>query len=140
VLDLKFVVENPDRVLERMAVRGLDEDQLLGGGDPWALDRDRRALLQKVEDLRHKQRLAGEEIARLGKAKQDASALKGEMKGVSDEIKSLEARQQEVEPALRDTLLGWPNLPDDSVPIGGPAGGRAAPLRLRAQGSLGSGP
>jgi seryl-tRNA synthetase len=131
VLDLKFVVENPDRVLERMAARGLDEDQLLGGGDPWALDRDRRALLQKVEDLRHKQRLAGEEIARLGKAKQDASALKGEMKGVSDEIKSLEARQQEVEPALRDTLLGWPNLPDDSVPIGGDA---AANVEVRRVG------
>ena len=131
MLDLKYVVENPDRVLERMAARGLDEDQLLGGGDPWALDRDRRALLQKVEDLRHKQRLAGEEIARLGKAKQDASALKAEMKGVSDEIKSLEARQQEVEPALRDTLLGWPNLPDDSVPVGGDA---AANVEVRRVG------
>jgi seryl-tRNA synthetase len=131
VLDLKFVVENPDRVLERMAARGLDGDQLLGGGDPWALDRDRRALLQKVEDLRHRQRLAGEEIARLGKAKQDASALKAEMKGVADEIKSLEARQQEVEPALREVLLGWPNLPDDSIPIGDDA---AANVEVRRVG------
>lgn len=118
MLDLKFVVDNRERVLERMAARGIAEEQLLAGGDPWALDRDRRALLQKVEDLRHRQRLAGEEIARLGKAKQDASALKAEMKGVADEIKSLEARQQQVEPALREALLGWPNLPDDSVPIG----------------------
>ncbi len=118
MLDLKFVVDNRERVLERMAARGLAEEELLAGGDPWALDRDRRALLQKVEDLRHRQRLAGEEIARLGKAKQDASALKAEMKGVADEIKSLEARQQQVEPALREALLGWPNLPDDSVPIG----------------------
>lgn len=118
MLDLKLVVDNRQRVLERMAARGIAEEQLLAGGDPWALDRDRRALLQKVEDLRHRQRLAGEEIARLGKARQDASALKAEMKGVADEIKSLEARQQQVEPALREALLGWPNLPDDSVPIG----------------------
>jgi seryl-tRNA synthetase len=113
VLDLKFVVENPNRVLERMAARGLDEGQLLGGGDPWALDRDRRALLQKVEDLRHKQRLAGEEIARLVKAKQDASALKAEMKGVSDEIKSWRPGSRKWSRPARP--LGWPNLPDDSV-------------------------
>ncbi len=131
MLDLKFVVDNRERVLERMAARGIAEAQLLAGGDPWALDRDRRALLQKVEDLRHRQRLAGEEIARLGKAKQDASALKAEMKGVADEIKSLEARQQEVEPVLRDTLLGWPNLPDDSVPIGDDA---AANVEVRRVG------
>ncbi|HLA76559.1 MAG TPA: serine--tRNA ligase [Vicinamibacteria bacterium] len=118
MLDLRFVVDNRERVIERMAARGMAEEQLLAGGDPWALDRDRRALLQKVEDLRHRQRLAGEEIARLGKAKQDASALKAEMKGVADEIKSLEARLQDVEPALRELLLGWPNLPDESVPVG----------------------
>src|SRR3972149_1559264 len=111
VLDLRFVVDNRERVIERMAARGMAEEQLLAGGDPWALDRDRRALLQKVEDLRHRQRLAGEEIARLGKAKQDASGLKAAVKGVADEIKSLEARLQDVEPALRELLLGRPTLP-----------------------------
>jgi seryl-tRNA synthetase len=133
VLDLKFVVDNRERVLERMAARGIGEAQLLAGGDPWALDRDRRTLLQEVEDLRHRQRLAGEEIARLGKAKQDASALKAEMKGVADAIKSLEARQQRVEPALREALLGWPNLPDDSVPIGADV---AANVEIRRVGEL----
>ena len=34
--------------------------------------------------------VAGEEIARLGRAKEDAAALKAEMKGVADEIKALE--------------------------------------------------
>ncbi len=131
VLDLKFVVDNRDRVLDRMAARGIVEAQLLAAGDPWALDRDRRTLLQKVEDLRHRQRLAGEEIARLGKAKQDASALKAEMKGVADEIKVLEVRLQEVEPSLREALLGWPNLPDDSVPLGADA---SANLEVRRVG------
>jgi seryl-tRNA synthetase len=47
---------------------------------PWELDAKRREIIQKVEALRHKQRLAGEEIARKGKAKEDTSALKAEMK------------------------------------------------------------
>ncbi len=118
MLDLKFVVENRERVLESMASRGISEEELLRDGDPWALDRDRRALLQRVEELRHRQRVCGEEIARLGKAKQDASFLKTEMKGVSDEIKSLEGRLQGVEDGLRQALLRWPNLPDESVPVG----------------------
>jgi seryl-tRNA synthetase len=71
-----------------------------------------------VEQLRHRQRLAGEEIARRGKAKEDASALKAEMKGVSDEIKQLEARLVEVEARLRDVMLLLPNVPDPSVPLG----------------------
>jgi seryl-tRNA synthetase len=71
-----------------------------------------------VEALRHRQRLAGEEIARLGRAKQDASALKAEMKGVADEIKAGEARLGEIEETLRLFLLVVPNRPDPSVPVG----------------------
>ena len=123
MLDLKFVVENRQRVLAKLASRGQSLEQLqawpgLTGVDPWALDAERRASLQETEQLRHRQRLVGEEIARLGKAKQDASALKAEMKGVSDEIKGLEARLAELESRLRQFLLMVPNLPDDSVPVG----------------------
>src|SRR6188508_685520 len=56
------------------------------GGDPWSLDGQRRAVIGEVEKLRHEQRTVGEEIARRGKAREDASALKTEMKAVADRI------------------------------------------------------
>jgi seryl-tRNA synthetase len=123
VLDLRYVVENKERVLERLASRGLSfarlgEEVGLAGADPWELDAARRAALQQVEQLRHRQRLAGEEIARLGRAKQDTAALKAEMRGVAEQIKSLEERLGETEARLRQLLLVVPNLPDDSVPVG----------------------
>jgi seryl-tRNA synthetase len=123
LLDLRFVVDNRERVLERLQSRGLSLEQLQGwpglaGVDPWRLDAERRAALQQVESLRHRQRLAGEEIARLGRARQDAAALKAEMKGVADEIRALEARLAEIESRLRQFLLIVPNLPDASVPVG----------------------
>jgi seryl-tRNA synthetase len=123
VLDLRYVVENKERVLERLASRGLSfarlgEEAGLAGADPWELDAARRAALQQVEQLRHRQRLAGEEIARLGRAKQDTAALKAEMRGVAEQIKSLEERLGETEARLRQLLLVVPNLPDDSVPVG----------------------
>lgn len=118
MLDLRFVVENRERVLETLRQRGLSVEQVLAEGDPWALDAERRSLLQRVEQLRHRQRVAGEEIARRGKAREDASDLKAEMKGVAEEIKELEARLQDVRARLDHVLLLLPNVPDPSVPVG----------------------
>ena len=116
MLDLRWVVENRAAVDEMLAARGASLD--LSQGDPWALDAERRALLQKVEQLRHRQKVCGEEIARRGRAREDAGELKAEMKGVSDEIKTLENRLAEVEEAIRRALLVIPNVPDASVPRG----------------------
>ncbi len=121
MLDLKLLVEDRARALERMAARGLREEQLLAAGDPWALDAERRQRLQRVEELRHRQRVVGEEIARRGKAREDATDLKAEMKGVATEIKQLETQLQETEALLREVLLQLPNLPAAEVPIGADA-------------------
>jgi seryl-tRNA synthetase len=116
VLDLRWVVDSRAEVEAMLAARGASPSLSLG--DPWALDAERRALLQKVEQLRHRQRVCGEEIARRGRAREDASALKAEMKGVSEEIKALELRLAQVEEAIRQALLVLPNVPDPGVPRG----------------------
>ncbi|MCL4817764.1 MAG: serine--tRNA ligase [Vicinamibacteria bacterium] len=126
MLDLKFVIENRDKVLERLRARGSSLEQVLAwpgleGVDPWALDVERRATIQAAEERRHRQKKVGEEIARRGKAKEDTSGLRAEMKVVSDEIKALEEKLAAIEEKLRQFLLVLPNLPDDSVPVGASA-------------------
>jgi len=116
LLDLKYVVENRERIVEMLARRGASLDAAQEG--LWSLDAERRQALQKVESLRHRQRVAGEDIAKRSRAGEDTSAVKAEMKGVAEEIKSLETRLQEIEEALRASLLTLPNVPDDSVPVG----------------------
>lgn len=123
MLDLKFVVDNRDQILEALSSRGQSLDELrswpgLEGVDPWALADERRSLIQDVERARHEQRKVGEEIARRSKAKEDASELKAEMKGVAERIKKGDARRQEVEETLKSFLLVVPNIPDESVPVG----------------------
>jgi seryl-tRNA synthetase len=123
MLDLKFVVENREQVLDMLSARGQTLEQVqawpgLAGTDPWTLDGERRALIQEVEQLRHQQRKVGEEIARRGKAREDASDLKAEMKGVAARIKQGDARRQEVEDRIRRFLLVVPNVPDPTVPVG----------------------
>jgi len=137
MLDLKYVVENREAVLAMLASRGqsLGDVQAfpgLAGVDPWTLDTERRALIQEVEALRHRQRVAGEEIARRGKAKEDASELKAEMKGVAERIKQGDARLEEVKAAIERFLLVVPNVPDASVPVGKDA---AANVEVRRVGT-----
>jgi seryl-tRNA synthetase len=119
LLDLKYVVESRERMVETLARRGqaLDPAQ----GELWSLDTERRQSLQRVESLRHRQRLVGEDIARRSRAGEDTAGLKAEMKGVAEEIKALEARLQEIEEGLRAALLTLPNVPDESVPVGADA-------------------
>jgi seryl-tRNA synthetase len=128
VLDLKFVLENPDRVKKALHDRGQEAalEGLIG------LDRERRLALKRVEELRHLQRQRGEEIARRGRAKEDASALLAEMKGVSVEIKELETRLAAFDSELREALLVVPNIPDASVPLGTDA---SSNLEVRRVGS-----
>jgi len=116
MLDLRFVVDNRARVEEGLGARGHVLSEAEAG--VWTQDTERRALIVRVEELRHRQKVCGEEIARKGKAKEDSTALKAEMKGVADEIKALEASLEEVEARLKDVLLTLPNLPDASVPVG----------------------
>jgi seryl-tRNA synthetase len=123
MLDLRFVVEDKERVLAMLAARGQTLEQVqawpgLEGVDPWVLDAERRALIQEVEGLRHRQRTVGAEIARRAKAKEDASDLKAEMKGVAERIKAGEARLDEVKARIERFLLVVPNVPDPSVPVG----------------------
>lgn len=117
----KATLNDKDKLVAALATRGLSLEQLTAQGDPWALDTQRRATLQQVEALRHRQRVSGEEIARRGRAREDASALKDEMKAVAQEIKDLEGRLQEFDARLHEVLAAWPNVPDASVPVGADA-------------------
>jgi seryl-tRNA synthetase len=115
LIDPKFVVEHMDAVEKSIQDRG-------GSADLEGLaraDRERREVLKTVEELRHRQRQAGEEIARLGREKKDASDAKAAMKGVAAEVKELEGRLEVLEADVRSRLLDLPNIPDATVPVGG---------------------
>jgi seryl-tRNA synthetase len=114
LLDLKFVLDNQETVARELAKRGQEAvvERLV------ELDATRKESLQRVESLRHRQRVCGEEIARRGRAGEDASELKAEMKGVAQEIREVEALLDEAERALRGALLVVPNRPDPGVPVG----------------------
>jgi seryl-tRNA synthetase len=83
-----------------------------------ALDRERRSLIAKVEDLRHRHKKLSEEIGRhVRELKQPAPpTLLAEAQALSTEIEKLTQEQQATERRIREELLLIPNMPDPSVP------------------------
>ncbi|HEX4643457.1 MAG TPA: serine--tRNA ligase [Candidatus Acidoferrales bacterium] len=83
-----------------------------------AIDQERRERITSAERLKAQRNKASEEIPRLKKAGQDASALLAEMKQVSEEIKAADERITELDAKLLQFMLTVPNRPHTSVPVG----------------------
>ncbi len=114
MLDLKFIREHPDLVREGIRKKGehVSIDELL------VLDGRRRDLIQRAEALKNRRNTVSEEIGKLKKGGQDASAAIADMDSVKSQIKSIDEELQTVEQALNTLLLAIPNVPHPSVPEG----------------------
>ncbi len=116
MLDLKFIRHNPDTV--KTALQNRNEDPAVID-DFHKFDEIRRDLLATTEELRHRRNVASDAIARLKKSGQDATAEISEMRDVASRIKEIDVSLSENEQAIGELLLKLPNIPHDSVPIGG---------------------
>ena len=118
MLTLQQIKENPDRIVERLAVKGFD-----GRGPIDAimeLDAQRRQLQLSNDTCAAELNKLAASIGALMKqgrkdeaeqAKQQVAALKGEQKDVADSLADTERR-------MREILLTVPNIPCEAVPAG----------------------
>ncbi|HEX5132275.1 MAG TPA: serine--tRNA ligase [Candidatus Krumholzibacteria bacterium] len=117
MIERRLIRENPDRVREGLARRhaNVDVERLV------ALDAEHLANLQRSEELKRERNTASETIGRRKQAGEDIADLHAAMKETSAAIKSLEARNKEIEETLDALLLTVPNLPHASTPDGADA-------------------
>ena len=108
MLDIRFIRENPDIVKKSIKDRGLkiDIENLL------KLDRDKRRILIEVEDLKAERNKASKH----GKPDPD---IIPKMKLISQKIGDLDKKVEEIDKKLCVLMLDIPNIPHDSIPIGG---------------------
>ncbi len=114
MLDLKYIIGNLEIVENGMARRKAEIDftRLLDS------DENRKSLLLKIEELRHKRNIVSDDIAKMKKSGQDAEALIGQMREVSDTIKNLDKELSAVEETIHEFLVSIPNIPHEDVPQG----------------------
>jgi seryl-tRNA synthetase len=116
MLDLNFVRDNLPLVEEKLRQRGMDPAAVLKGFRE--VDTKRRQAITEAETLKAQRNRASEEIAKLKKNGQDASAQINETKALRERIQEREKVAAELETQLHEILTGIPNLPSATVPVG----------------------
>ncbi|MEL6713684.1 MAG: serine--tRNA ligase, partial [Planctomycetota bacterium] len=112
MLDLKFIVANPDAVKAGARKKHFecDVDRIV------ALDGERRALVGRVDELRAEQKGAGKAIAQA--SADERPALVEAQSKKKAELKELEGQQKAIQDELDALLLTVPNVPAAEVPEG----------------------
>ena len=116
MLDLNFVRDNLPRVEEMLRQRGADPAAVLK--DFLAVDTQRRQAITQSETMKARRNKASEDIAKLKKAGQDATAAIAETKELREQIQILAKTAADLDARLQEILSGIPNVPHESVPVG----------------------
>jgi seryl-tRNA synthetase len=117
VIDVRLLRQDPDAVRAALARRldpALDQEV----GRALDLDRRRREVLARTENLKAERNAATEEVARRKRAGEPADELLATLKRSSDEVKQLDVEVRQLEAELDAVLLTIPNLPHPNVPDG----------------------
>lgn len=116
MLDIRFVREHLDEVATAMKNRNHSWDSEYFQ----ELDESRRSVIGREEELLNQRNVLSKSIGKLmGEGKKgEAEAAKAQVTELKDRIAQLSAKRAEVEDKLNDLLMGTPNMPADSTPVG----------------------
>lgn len=114
MLDIKLFRENPQKIKDSLKRRKAEDrvDEVI------ELDKKRRDLLYKTEQLKNQQNMVSKEIPVMKKEGKDVAPIFEEMKKLSEEVKNLDIQVRQTEQELEKIMLTIPNIANDTVPDG----------------------
>ncbi|MFD2906982.1 serine--tRNA ligase [Sphingobacterium anhuiense] len=118
MLQLNYIRENRDKVIERLGVKNFKEIGLVD--EIITLDEQRRKIQSESDALSAEANSSAKKIGELmrqGK-KEEAEAVKSQSSGYKEQIKSLTDHLDRVEQDLNAKIVQLPNLPHTTVPAG----------------------
>ena len=117
--DRRIIREQADLLREALRRRGALDALAPLVDRAESLDRERRLLIQAVEERKAARNVNSQEVARRKRAGEAADDLVAGGRALGDEIARLEGELAGVDGALDDILLGLPNVTLPAVPEGG---------------------
>lgn len=117
MLDVKYVIDNLEEVIERLSTRTGDYSYLR---QLPALEEKRKELILKADRLKAERNSQSKEIGKLKaqKKEEEAKALMEKINFDKDEIARLDKERAGVEDEIHEIMLKTPNIPDKSLPVG----------------------
>ncbi|WP_346317411.1 serine--tRNA ligase [Chitinophaga sp. YIM B06452] len=118
MLQVQFIRQNKELVLERLAVKHFKEPGIVD--EVLALDDQRKKLTLEYDDTQAKINSASKEIGKLMASgdKAGAEARKQDVAAFKQALAPIDESLRETEKQLHDTLVKLPNLPGANVPPG----------------------
>ncbi|MHA1245794.1 MAG: serine--tRNA ligase [Candidatus Thorarchaeota archaeon] len=117
MLDLRFVRENPELVMENLR-RRKDDRVIADFKRLLELDEEVRARKKRIQELRTERNRLSREVGRLKKSGGDPSEIIARVNVVNQEIREVESETARIEAELRRLQMRIPNLLHESVPFG----------------------
>jgi len=115
MLDIRRIREDYEKVLAAVESRGKGD---FGLAEALEVDKERRGLIAESEQMKARQNAVSKEIPKIKAAGGDATEILAEMKKLSEQVKEKETAAAAADETLKEMLLGIPNTPDESVPVG----------------------
>lgn len=118
MLQIKTIVEHPDEVIARLAVKRFDASSIVA--EVIKTDEERRLAQQQLDASLSEQKQLAKQIGEKMKEglREEAENLKKQVQGLKEGSQPLEERKKEMEIKLRELLLAIPNMPHHSVAVG----------------------
>ncbi|CAH2801460.1 MAG: Seryl-tRNA synthetase (EC [Candidatus Burkholderia crenata] len=114
MLDIQLLRKDPDAVAQRLAQRSYTLDVAAFA----ALETERREIQTRTEELQMRRNTLSKQIGAMKGRGKDAAAVMAKVGGIGDTMKASLAQLDGIQKRLADLMLGVPNLPHESVPVG----------------------
>ena len=124
MLDINQLRRDLDGVIAKLETRKtpqpfLDREQFV------ALESERKRIQTRTEELQAQRNSLSKQIGKLKSQGQDVAAVMAEVSGLGEELGASVARNEALQAEINALLMGLPNLPHASVPVGADEGANA---------------
>jgi len=118
MIQISVLRENPEAIVERLAVKNFDAGNIVK--EILKIDEERRSVQNNLDQLLARQNALAKEIGEFYKKgqKQEGDALKAESTKLKEETSGLQEKLNSLESGLHDELVKLPNTPSSVVPKG----------------------
>ena len=117
MLDINLLRRDLDGVIAKLQTRKspqefLDRDRFV------ALEGERKRIQTRTEELQAERNSLSRQIGQLKAQGQEVANVMAQVAGFGDELAASAARNEALQSEINALLMGLPNLPHDSVPVG----------------------
>ena len=117
MLDIQLLRRDLAGVVQRLATRR-DPQPFLDVQRFGALEAERKTIQTRTEELQARRNAFSRQIGQLKAKGEDTAAVMAQVGGIGDELKASAERLEAIQSELASMMMGLPNLPHDSVPVG----------------------